>query len=195
MRKLIVTTIVSLDGYSAGPGGDVMAMPMDHAFDDYNIERLRAAGTLLLGAKTYTGFKTFWPGRADAPDARGNERETSRRNDAIDKVVVSDSLTDADTDPWTDTTEIVRRADAHERIAQLKKGDGGDILMFGSGTLWNDLLAAGLVDELHLMIGPAVLGGGTPAFGDDGVTAALELVDTRRFEGSDNLLVRYAVRR
>jgi len=195
MRTLIVTTIVSLDGYSAGPGGDVMAMPMDHAFDDYNVERLRAADTLLLGARTYMGFKSFWPGRADAPDGRGNERETSRLNDAIGKVVVSDSLIEADTDPWTGTTEIVRRAAAHERIAELKGGDARDILMFGSGTLWNDLLGAGLVDELHLMVGAVVLGGGTPASGDDSVAATLELLDTRTFEGSDNLLVRYAVRR
>jgi dihydrofolate reductase len=63
--------------------------------------------------------------------------------------------------------------------------------MFGSRTLWNDLLVAGLVDELHLMIGAAVLGGGTPAFGAEPV--GLRLVSTRRRDGSDNLLLRYEV--
>lgn len=62
--------------------------------------------------------------------------------------------------------------------------------MFGSRTLWNDLLAAGLVDELHLMIGATVLGGGTRAFGA-GPVRPLRLVGTRRRDGSDNLLLVY----
>ena len=49
MRKLIVCNIISLDGFFSGPGGDVMAMPFDNGFSDYNAERLRAADTLLLG--------------------------------------------------------------------------------------------------------------------------------------------------
>ena len=84
------------------------------------------------------------------------------------------------------------RADAHQAVADLKDRPGGDILMFGSRTLWNDLLVAGLVDELHLMVGAAVLGGGTPAFGT-GPVPPLRLVDTRRRDGSDNLLVCYQV--
>jgi dihydrofolate reductase len=203
MRKLIISNIVSLDGFVAGPGGDVMALPMDDAFDVYNAERLQAAGTLLLGASTYRGFKGFWPGVAEDPasaaaalgvpvehlDTPAN-REISRLNNAIEKVVVSDALQEADTEPWRDTTRIVRRADAHAAVAELKSGGGaGDILVFGSRTLWNDLLAAELVDELHLMVGPVVLGGGTPAFASP---ARLRTLGSRSFEGSENLLVRYA---
>jgi dihydrofolate reductase len=105
---------------------------------------------------------------------------------------VSDSLTTDDTAPWTKTTTIVERADAHQAVAELKDRPGKDILMFGSRTLWNDLLVAGLVDELHLMVGAAVLGGGTPAFGT-GPVPPLRLVTTRRRDGSDNLLLRYEV--
>jgi dihydrofolate reductase len=192
MRKLIVSNIMSLDGYYEGPGGNVLVLPMDEAFDAYNAERLRAAGTLLLGRKTYEGFKSFWPSVADDPSSRWTpvHREISQLNTAIDKVVVSDSLTAEQTEPWRGTTRIVRRADAHERIGELKRESGGDILMFGSRTLWNDLLAHGLVDELHLIIGSVVLGGGTPAFGGP-PAAPLQLVDMRRWEGSANVLVRY----
>ena len=57
VRKLIVCNIMSLDGYVAGPGGNVMVLPMDTAFDAYNLDRLRAADTLLLGRTTYDGFR------------------------------------------------------------------------------------------------------------------------------------------
>jgi dihydrofolate reductase len=201
MRKLVVCNIVSLDGFVEGPGGNVMALPMDGFFDGHNLERLRAADTLLLGATTYMGLKSFWPAVAADPSVSpavaadpgvaGIHRETGQRNNEIRKVVVSDTLTGSDTAPWTETTTIVRRADAHRAIAELKDQPGGEILMFGSRTLWNDLLAAGLVDELHLMLGATVLGDGTPAFATP--PPPLHLLDTRRKPPSDNLLLRYAV--
>jgi dihydrofolate reductase len=194
MRKLVVSNIMSLDGYYDGPGGDVMAMPMDEAFDAYNAERLRAADTLLLGGSSYTGFKGFWPPMADDPDARPFHQEIGRLENAIDKVVVSDTITEDQTDPWRSTTRIVRRADAHAEIAELKRQEGREILIFGSRTLWNDLLANGLVDELHLMLGAAVVGGGTPIFGTR-PPGPLRLAEARRFDGSDNLVLRYEVGR
>jgi dihydrofolate reductase len=193
MRKLIVANIVSLDGYHEGPGKDVMALPFDEAFDEYNAERLRAADTLLLGRTSFEGFRSYWPPVADDPDARPVVREISRRNNAIDKVVVSDSLTPEQTAPWHNT-RIVKRADAHEQIADLKRQQGGEILVFGSRTLWNDLLVGGLVDELHLMIGPAFLGGGTPVF-EGPERVALRLLESRTLEGSELVLARYGVRK
>jgi dihydrofolate reductase len=192
MRKLIVTNIVSLDGKYEGPGENVMALPMDPHFDAYNAERLRAADTLLLGRKSYEGFKGYWPAVVDDQDASPANREVSRLNNAIDKLVVSDSLTMDQTDPWRDTTTIVRRAEAHAQIAELKRGDGGDILIFGSRTLWNDLLAAGLVDELHFTVGSVVLPGGTPAFAE--APSSLHLLGTRTWDDSSNVLVQYEVR-
>ncbi len=200
MRKLIVCNAMSLDGYYEGPGKNVMALfeyrwdyPTDESFDVYNAERLHAADTLLLGRVSYEGFKGFWPSVADDPNATPIQREISLLNNAIDKVVVSDSLTSEQTDPWHNT-HIITREDAHEQIAELKRQTGKDILVFGSRTLWNDLLANYLVDELHLMMGPVVLGAGTPVF--DGQTAvSLRLIDTRTWDGSGNVLVRYKVRR
>ena len=201
MRKLIVCNVMSLDGYYEGPGKDVMVLPMDEAFDAYNAERLRSADTLLLGRTTYEGFKAFWPSVADnanlmsmlSPARRELVLEISRLNNAIDKVVISDSMTSEQTEPWHNT-RIIGHADAHEQIAELKRQSGRDILVFGSHTLWNDLLANDLVDELHLMIGHVILGAGTPVF-DGQPAVSLRLIDARTWDGSENVLVRYEVRR
>jgi len=193
MRKLVVCNIISLDGYYEGPGRNVMALPFEEAFDEYNAERLRAADTLLLGRNSYEGFKGYWPDVADDTDARPVLREISRLDNAIEKVVVSDSLTPDRTAPWQDTTRIVKRAAAHEQIAELKRGAGQEILVFGSRTLWNDLLTAGLVDEVHLMIGSSFLGGGTPVF-EGGSPVPLRLLETRTLDGSGLVLTRHGPR-
>ncbi len=191
MRKLIVTNIVSVDGFYSGPNDDVMAMPFDTTFSDYNLERLRAADSLLLGRRSFEGFRDYWPPITDDPDQPPVEREISRLDNGIEKVVVSDTLTDADLGAWSGTTRIVRRADAHHAVAELKRAPGREILVFGSHVLWNDLLLAGLVDELHLMIGSAFLGDGVPVF--SGPRTGLRLIDVRRLGDSQLILARYAL--
>lgn len=202
MRKLIVCNLISLDGYYEGPDKNVMplfdyrweAYPTDESFDVYNAERLRAADTLLLGRSSYEGFKGYWPPVAEDPNASPVNREISRLDNAIGKVVVSDSLTSDQTEPWQNTTRIIRRAEAHDQIAELKRQDGKDILVFGSRMLWNDLLVNDLIDELHLMISPVILGAGTPLF--EGKPPVLpRLIDTHMWDGSGLVLVRYDVRR
>ncbi len=191
MRKVIVCNIVSLDGFFSGLGGNVMAMPFDKGFSDYNAERLRAADTLLLGRKSFEMFRSYWPAIAGDESQPAVEREISRLNTAIEKVVISNSLNAGEAEGWG-PTRIVRRADAYAEIAALKAKPERDILIFGSHTLWNDLLANGLVDELHFMIGAGVMGEGVRAF-DARPPGSLRLLETRTFDGSSLLLARYAV--
>lgn len=198
MRKVIVNNIMSLDGYYEGPGRNVMIMNMDEAFDVYNLERIQAAGTVLLGRTSFEGFSSYWPGIADAPDDPGNRalsadnRELSRIYNDLPKAVISDTYTVPVDNPWHQVTTVIGRADAANWLSAEKNRGSGDILIFGSRTTWNGLVAQDLIDELHLMVGPAVLGEGTPLFE---APVALALLDARRFEGSNNVLLRYAVQR
>lgn len=130
---------------------------------------------------------------ADDDQASPDEKEISRRDNEIEKVVVSDTLTPDDTDPWRDTIRIVRRADVHAELTAMKQANGNEILIFAGHTLWNDLLAEGLVDELHLMIGAVVIGNGVRAF-EVPSTATLRLLDANQLEGSETVLVKYEVR-
>jgi dihydrofolate reductase len=202
MGKLIVSNIMSLDGYFEGPDNNVMDLfeyrfktyPAVESFDAYNAERLRTADTLLLGRTMYNQSKGYWPTLVDDPNAPAIEREVSRLLNAIDKVVISDSMTPGETAPWQNSTRIIKREDAHKQIAKLKNETRKDILLFGSRILWNDLLGHGLVDELHLMIAPVVLAAGTPIF-DNKPSASFRLIDSQTWKDSGLVLIRYEVLR
>ena len=193
MRKVIVYNVVSLDGYHTGPNNDVSVMfpMMGGVFDTYNAELLRTADLHLVGRVSFELFHSFWPRVAENPDSEEwtpEQRELSQAGRSVKAVVVSDTLTGNRPD-----IRIIRRADAYQQIAELKRQSGKDILITGSRTLWNDLLAHDLVDEIHLMIGNLVLGEGVPVFAG-GSAASLRLIEVRSWKESDNILVRYEVR-
>jgi len=191
MRKLIVCNIMSLDGYYEGPGKDVIAMPLDMAFDPYFLQLMEAADTLLLGRTSYEGFIGFWPPMADQPDALPVHRGIGRLYKTLHKLVVSDSLTRDDITGWADTTEVIGRADIAGRLAELKNAPGRDILTFGSREMWIALAADGLVDELHLLVGAGVLADGTRLF--DRPLSGIKLLEARPIDDSDGSLLRYAL--
>jgi dihydrofolate reductase len=198
MRHVIVSNIMSLDGYYEGPGRNVMALNMDAAFDAYNLERIKAADIVLLGRTSFEGFSSYWPGISDAPADPANRalsegnRELSRVYNNLPKVVVSDSYTVPADNPWHSVTTVIGRAEVANWLSAEKERGSGDILIFGSRMTWNGLLAQGLIDELHLLVSPAALVGGTPIFESP---VDLTLLDARRFDGSSNVLLRYAARR
>ncbi len=180
MRNVILAVMVSLDGFFEAPGDDSEKLDWhraDDEWEDYSVELLGGADTLLFGRRTYEGFAGFWPAQ---------EGEVARLLNEIPKVVFSTTLTEA---TWQHSRVV--RDHIPDAVMQLKAAPGGDILVFASADLAATLTRHGLIDEYRVAVNPVVLGAGTAFFkgGDDRLD--LRLLGTRMFR-SGIVELRYA---
>jgi dihydrofolate reductase len=165
MRKIVSGLFISLDG--------VVEAPDQWHFPYFNEEMGKAVQSMmvsseamLLGRQTYEEFAAYWPTSTD--DFAGHMNGTP-------KYVVSNTLTSAD---WQNSTLI--SGDVIKELARLKEQPGGNLATTGSGTLVRSLLREGLLDELHLLVHPIVVGNGRRLF-DDGPQVPLRLTDSQTF--------------
>lgn len=177
--RIIISEFISLDGVVQAPGGrdedpdggfrhggwsmpyfdvEVMGSSID--------EVAKRTGALLYGRRTWQVMAGAWPARAGDPFADWIN--------AVDKYVVSDTLSEADL-TWAPTT-LIRGADLVSAVTALRERPGQDVNVWGSAQLVRSLLEADLVDELNLMIEPIVLGGGKRIFPTDGEARRFDLV-------------------
>jgi dihydrofolate reductase len=178
MRKLMVTTFVSLDGVMQAPGGpdEDRDGGFEHGgwsaphFDDQMMrvmtKLISGADALLLGRRTYDIFAASWP-LAEADDPIGSKLNSMR------KYVASRTL---DSVSWQNSTLLT--GDVAEAVGELKRGDGGEIQVHGSGELIQTLLAHDLVDEFHVLVFPVLIGSGKRLFGEGTLPAGLTPVGT-----------------
>jgi dihydrofolate reductase len=173
MRKLVVTEFITLDGVMEDPGGAEGTPFGGWAFkaergpegDAYKLDELMAADVLLLGRKTYEGFAAAWPSMTD-------EVGFADKMNSMRKAVVSSTLTDP---TWSNTQVI-----GLEDIDDIKAEDGGDILVGGSAQLAATLFEHDLVDEVRLMVFPAIAGQGKRLFDGTLPQHAWKLVEARQ---------------
>lgn len=172
MRKLVVTEFVSLDGVMEDPGWTFKYWNDEIAA--FKGEETSASDALLLGRVTYQGFAAAWPESKD---------EGAPYFNSVRKYVVSTTL---DTVEWNNSVLI--KSNVVDEVRRLKQQDGRDITVHGSATLVQTLIQHDLVDRYRLLVYPLVLGKGRRLF-QEGITAALELVEARTLSGGVAALI------
>ncbi len=178
MRKLIVSTFLTLDGVMQAPGGPGEDSSGGFAHGGWSVnywddqmgqvmgEATSKPFAMLLGRKTYEIMAAFWP---DAPEEAG-----AKTFNETTKFVASRTLSSLD---WANSTLI--EGDVGERVATLKQQEGPELQVHGSGNLMQTLLRHNLIDEYRLWIFPVVVGPGKRLFSDGTIPAGLKLVDNK----------------
>ena len=180
MRKVIVSTFLSLDGVMQAPGGpnEDRSGGFEHGgwqmayFDEdagsASLEAMDASDGFLMGRRTYEIMAPFWPNQPD-------DDPFATRMNSLAKFVASTTLKEPL--EWENSTLI--KGDVAEEVAKLKRQPGKDLQVIGSGGLAHTLMQHDLVDEYQLMVHPIVLGSGARLFRDGSPTTALRLIDTQ----------------
>ena len=174
MGRIVVTEFISVDGVVEDPGGSEDFKYGGWSFefdrgedgDGFKLDETRESKALLLGRRTYEGFAEAWPQR---------EGEFADLFNNMPKYVVSSTLTDPD---WNNST-VIDPGNLAAEVARVRDEVDGDVVVHGSVQLAQALLDEGLVDELHLMVFPVILGAGKRLFGETGDKQTLELAESK----------------
>lgn len=175
MRNLVVFMHMSLDGYAAGPNGELDWIAYDQELEKHAETVVNTVGTALYGRVTYHMME-YWRTVLANPDATEHERNHANWIEAIPKVVVSTTLKSVD---WNNTTIIVNNL--VDELTKLKQQPGKDIVIFGSPSLSQTLAQLGLVDEYQLSLSPVILGAGKPFFTNREPKTQLQLLASKTF--------------
>ena len=184
MAMLIYSAIASLDGYVEDAHGGIEWAAPDEEVHAFVNDLERSVGTYLYGRRMYETM-VFWETASTGRDLRPVSRDYAQIWQAAEKVVYSRTLPAVS----SGRTRLHREFD-HDAVRRLKETSQADITV-GGAELAGQAIAAGLVDELHLLLGPVMVGGGKAAL-PDGVRVRLELLDERRF-AAGVVFLRYAV--
>lgn len=161
MRRIIVSMNISLDGFIAGPDGE-----LDWHFRSWTnemaeslVEQLSRADTILLGGNTYSAMANYWPAVSTDLSFPREDIAFAEMMNNYTKIVFSNTLT---TLCWNNSHLI--NGSVYKQVSKLKRGGGKDIIVYGSGRLVASLVKSGLIDEYILWIHPVILGRGKPLF-------------------------------
>lgn len=175
MRKVIVSNLMSLDGFFEDANSGLDWFVPDEEFFEYARQMLRSVDTLLFGRATYEHMAEFWPcAPAD---------EIANQMNNLEKVVFTTTLPEAS---WRNSRTF--GGDIAEEVYRLKRQPGKDMVVLGSAMLASFLLRAGLIDEYRVIVSPIILGGGRPLFRDMDERIPLELRNVQRLASGVVLL-------
>ncbi len=182
MRRLIYSMGVSLDGFVAGPEGEIDWSAPDEELHRFHNQQVREMGAHLCGRRLYETM-VYWETAEENPSATDYELEFARIWKDMPKIVFSKTLEKVE-----GNARLVRDGVAEE-VAKLKEQPGKDLAVGGAG-LASTCIGLGLIDEYRLFVSPVLLGGGTPYLPALDARINLELVETQTF-GSRVVYLRY----
>lgn len=168
---------VSLDGFVAGPNGEMDWITMDDEIFEDAIDLSTEADTALYGRTTYEMMESYWPSVLKSPEATKNELHHATWVENVSKIVFSTSLDKAE---WNNT-KLIKRNVKYE-VAKLKQQPGKNMMIFGSPRLTHSFMQMGLIDEYRINVNPVVLGNGLPLFRNIEDRINLKLLNARTFE-------------
>ncbi len=169
----------SLDGFVAGPKGEMDWINVDQEMFDLAGQRTNESDTALYGRVTYQMMEAYWPTAGEKPAATKHDIEHSTWYNKVTKVVVSGTMKYVD----LPRTKIISE-NIPEEVKKLKQAPGQDILIFGSPSLAHLLISANLIDEYWLFVNPVILAEGIPLFKDAKQKINLKLVKEIPFASS-----------
>jgi len=176
MKNIISFMHISLDGFVAGPNGEMNWIKVDEELFDHIGKRISENDAALYGRITYQMMEDYWPTAGDAPDASKHDIEHSTWYKKAHKVVLSKTMKGAD---LANTTII--SDNLSDRLAEIKQQAGNEILLFGSPTATHALMQQNLIDGYWLFVNPVILGQGIPLFAGIKDKIKLKLLTTRQF--------------
>lgn len=175
MRRVIVSNLMSLDGFIAAPGKDISWFGPGPEFFAYAQGMLAKADLLLFGRTTYELMVGYWT----KPEAMRDDPVVAKAMNELPKWVFSETLKEA---PWGSWNNAEVSADPAGTVKRLKAEPGRDMVILGSGSLVSALTAEGLIDEYRIMVAPVIVGGGTPEFQGLSKRVNLKLAGTKTFD-------------
>ncbi len=186
MRRVIVSNVMSLDGFVSGPNGELdwfvyPGFVKGTEFGEYARTVISSVDAILLGRLTYEEFSSYWP------TAKNDDPVITERINNLPKFVFSRSLKQVAWGDWG-TARLVKD-DAATAVSKMKQEPGRDIVIYGSATLVSALMKAGLIDEYQLVVYPVVLGKGRPEFKNLTQRYPLSLIDVKQFKSGAVKLV------
>ena len=185
MRKVILSNLVTLDGFFAGPNGELDWHIVDEEFNQYAIDLLSKVDALLFGRVTYQLMADYWPAAATNPSTSKSDLEIADKMNNLPKIVFSKTLQEV---KWNNSRLV--KDNIAEEISKMKQQPGKDMVIFGSGSIVSTFMQHGLIDEYRIIVNPIVLGNGNPLFKGIKDKHNLKLLKTRVF-GSGVVILYY----
>ena len=165
---------ISLDGFVAGPKGEMDWIKIDEEVFDYVGKRISKGDSALYGRITYEMMENYWPNAGDKPNATKHDIEHSRWYNKVKKFVLSNTMKNE----GSNNTVII--SNIPEGINEIRNQEGDEILLFGSPTTAHSLMKLKLIDGYWLFVNPVILGRGIPLFTDVKEKIDLKLLTTTR---------------